>query len=59
MSGQLTESLIVVTQVRPCANDEEVVVITTGLQSLWPASPRRRIVKVSEQWRFSRRPWRT
>jgi len=52
------ESAVVVTQVWPSADEEEVAAIASGLQSLWPSSTRRRVVKVSEQWRFSHRVWR-
>jgi len=57
VSERLTESHVVVTQVRPSANEEEVVAITSALQSLWPRPTPRRTVEVNDQWRFSRRPW--
>jgi len=58
VSERFTESAVVVTQVWPSEDEEEVAAIASGLQSLWPTSIRRRVVKVSEQWRFSHRVWR-
>jgi len=49
------DSQVVVCQVRPSANEEEVVAITSALQSLWPTPTRRRVVEVDDQWRFGGR----
>ena len=57
MSERGPDSQVVVSQVRPSANEEEVVAITSALQSLWPTPTRRRVVQVNDQWRFSRRTW--
>lgn len=46
-----------VIQIRPTATAEEVVVLTSALQALWPTPTSVREVKVDESWRFSRRIW--
>jgi len=58
VSENLTDSQVIVTQVRPSASEEEVVAITSALQSLWPVPTQRRTTEVNDQWRFSRRTWR-
>jgi len=55
VSERHTESDVVVSQVRPSANEEEIVAITSALQSLLPTPTRRRVVEVDDQWRFAGR----
>lgn len=48
----------VISRIQPVATEEEVVAVSTAMQTLWPERQQRRQVIVSQEWRFSRRRWR-